>query len=186
VAALVPTLAALALFVSSPIHTLFDLCLLTESLFASLLVAYAAALFVALRTTSAPAAAAAGIAGTLAILVRPNAIFVLPALVVAAAWVWWRVRRPTVVAAFLLPPVVLLGALVGYNAATIGRPVLSAGGPWALLWSTSVYATPDSSLPAPVNAAILKKDSLIAPEDRAVLRDATSVHAVHAVVERYI
>jgi hypothetical protein len=176
----------LALFVSSPIHVLFDLYLLSESLFASLLLAYAAALLLALHRPSPAAASAAAVAGSLAILVRPNGVFVLPALLVAAAWTWWRTRRRNTVAAFLLPPTVLLGSLVAYNAATIGRPVLSAGGPWAMLWSTSVYVTPDPSLPGSVNAAIARKDSLLSPADRDVLRGSSSPRAIQTVIERYI
>jgi hypothetical protein len=149
-----PATLAMCGFLGSSQVVLYDVALLSDSMYTSCIICAVALLFLAFREFSPLFLAFASAAMAMCILVRPSGeYFVVIYFVVLAYLVWQRTSiRP--VLAFLIPfPALVLGLCV-YNAFTISTFAISSLGEANLVGATALFWEPDPRLPESVNLAL--------------------------------
>src|SRR5438132_160785 len=83
---LAPAAFTLAVFISSPTHVALDVFLLTESIFVNMMLLTVTLLYLALHTRRSTYAVLASLLAAVAILVRPNAGFLVPVFGLATGY----------------------------------------------------------------------------------------------------
>ena len=149
-----PATIAMCGFLGSSQVLIYDISLLSDSLYTSMILLSLAALFLAFASdrTAWFALASAGMA--LAILVRPAGAYFAVIYGLLLVFLLWNRFRLAAALAFAAPfPALLLG-FCAYNLATIGQFVISPFAEANLAGATALFWEPDPALPAAVNKAL--------------------------------
>ena len=149
-----PATIAMCGFLGSSQVLIYDISLLSDSLYTSMVLLEVGALFLAFSGERPAWFAVASAGMALAILIRPaGAYFAVIYAVVLAYMLWNRFRLSSVVG-FAVPfPAILLG-FCSYNRATIGQFVISPFGEANLAGATALFWETDPRLAPPVNKAL--------------------------------
>ncbi len=138
--------AALAAYATSCVHLAGDCALLTDSLFANLVLLSLAGLVAGIGRRRGTPLLLASLAMGAAILVRPAGIFFLVVYLAVLAFLFLnRLPRRTLLA-FLVPFPVVLAAISLYDRLSVGTFSLSTFSEHALISFTSSFLEPDASL----------------------------------------
>jgi hypothetical protein len=149
-----PAALAMCGFLGSPQVLVYDISILSDSLYASLLILAAGCLVLAVARATPGRLALASALMALAILVRPaGAYFAVIYAVVLAYLLWNRAGRRRVLG-FAAPFPAILLAFCAYNLATIGQFVISPFAEANLAGATALFWEPDPRLPPSVNKAL--------------------------------
>jgi hypothetical protein len=181
-----PVAIALAIFVSANSHLMWDVALLSESIFTSTIIAWAVCLLVALQTRSTGFLLLTSMTAAAAISLRPSGITLLGIMMALAVWLYRQGAAARPLAAWLAPVTLFVCGLVIYNQATIGIAGLSGGSTWAYLWSTTLYLDPDPGLLPQINEAAAAKNAAVSASDRAIIYGSGDVRQVRDAIERNI
>ena len=182
---LLPAAFTLAVFISSPTHLALDVFLLSESIFVNALLLSVTLLYLALHMRRLAYAVLASFLAAAAILIRPNAAFLIPVFGLAIGYIWIRKLGRQLTWGLALPLVGMLSALVLYNLVTIRVFGLSAGQDWGMLLSVMIYIEPDPALPETINHAILEKAAQIREVDKDIIYHSWDLTAFRHAMQRY-
>jgi hypothetical protein len=149
-----PATLAMCGFVGSSQVLFYDISLLSDSLYTSLVIFSVAFLILAFALERAALFSIASAAMAMAILVRPAGAYFAVIYAFILAFLLWTRRPRRAVLGFLAPFPALLLALCAYNDATIGQFTLTAFGEANLAGATALYWEPDPRLPPAVNTAL--------------------------------
>jgi len=176
-------------FLGSSQVVLYDVALLSDSLYASCTITAVAVLFLAFRGFNPLPLAAASAAMALCILVRPAGEYLIVIYAAILAYLIWQRRTLRSVVAFLVPLPALILGLCTYNYATISSFVVSSLGEANLVGATALYWEPDPRLPDSVNLALkdlpasyARQD--ITPEDLQTMRTSWDADRLNLVYEK--
>jgi hypothetical protein len=184
-----PATLAMCGFLGSSQVVLYDIALLSDSLYTSSIIAVVALLFLTFEDFKPLPLALTSTAMALCIFVRPSGEFFI--VIYAAVLVFLVGRRQPVrsVVAFLVPLPVLLLGLCAYNYATISYFVVSSLGEANLGGATALYWEPDPRLPDSVNLALkdlpasyARQD--ITPEDFHTLRTSWDAEQLNLIYQK--
>lgn len=183
--------AALAMcgFIGSSQVMFYDVSLLSDSLYTSMVILFVASLIMAFAAGRVPWFAAASALMGMAILVRPaGAYFVVIYAAILVYLLWNRCGRGATLG-FLIPFPALLLALCAYNKATLGQFVISPFVEANIAGATALFWEPDPRLPPVANKALEGlPDSFakmgITPEDLHLVRTSWDVHPLFDVYSK--
>jgi len=184
-----PVTLAMCGFLGSSQVVLYDVALLSDSLYASCTIAAVAVLFLAFKAFNPFPLALASAAMALCILVRPAGEYLIVIYAAVLAYLAWQRLPARSVVAFLVPfPALILG-LCTYNYATISSFVVSSLGEANLVGATALFWEPDPRLPDAVNLALKDlPDSYarqdITPEDLRTLRTSWETDRLNLIYEK--
>jgi hypothetical protein len=184
-----PATLAMCGFLGSSQVVLYDVALLSDSLYASCIITTVALLFLAFRGFKPFPLALASAAMALCILVRPAGEFFIVIYAAVLAYLVCQRQPVRSVVAFLAPlPAMILG-LCTYNYATISLFAVSSLGEANLAGATALYWEPDPRLPDSVNIALrdlpasyARQD--ITPEDLQTMRTSWDADRLNLVYEK--
>jgi len=184
-----PATLAICGFLGSSQVVLYDIALLSDSLYTSCLIAAAALLFLAFREFNPFPLVMASAAMALSILVRSAGEYLIVFYAAVLAYLVWQRKPMRSVVAFLVPfPVLVLGLCV-YNYAMISCFVVTSLGEANLAGATALFWEPDPRLPDSVNLALkdlpasyARQD--ITPEDLRTMRTSWNVEELNLVYEK--
>ncbi len=160
-----PAALAMCGFLGSSQVVLYDVALLSDSLYSNCLIATVAILLLAFREFNPAPLAFASAAMAACILVRPSGEFFIVIYAVVLAYLAWQRRPIRSVVAFLVPfPALVLG-LCAYNYATISLFGVSSLGEANLAGATALFWEPDPRLPDSVNVALKDLPASYARQD---------------------
>jgi hypothetical protein len=170
-----PAALAMCGFLGSSQVVLYDIALLSESLYSSAIIVAVALLFLALRDSRPILLSLASAAMAFCILVRPAGLYFGVIYAVVLAYLIWNRAPVRSIVAFLAPFPAILLCLCGYNYATISSFVISPFGEANLAGATALFWEQDQRLPDSVNRELGDlRDSYarqdITPEDLEALR----------------
>jgi len=149
-----PAALAMCGFLGSSQVLIYDISLLTESLYTSTIILVVACLFLGFALDRAAFFSLASALMAWAILIRPAAAYFAVIFAVVLAYLIWNRFRRGAILAFLAPfPALLLG-LCAYNRATAGQFVITASAESNLAGATLLFWEPDPRLPPQVNKAL--------------------------------
>ena len=149
-----PAAIAMCGFLGSSQVLIYDISVLSDSLYTSTILLAVAALFLAFTAETRAWFALASAAMALAILARPAGAYFAVIYAVVLVFLLWNRFRPAAVLWFAAPfPAILLG-FCAYNFATIGQFVISPFAEANLAGATALFWEPDPSLPPLVNKAL--------------------------------
>jgi hypothetical protein len=149
-----PATIAMCGFLGSSQVLIYDISLLSDSLYTSMVLLVVAALFLGFEGDRAGWFTLSSAGMALAILVRPaGAYFAVIYAVILAYMLWNRFRSRAVLGMAAPFPLILLG-FCAYNLATIGQFVISPFGEANLAGATALFWEPDPRLPASVNRVL--------------------------------
>ncbi len=149
-----PAAVALCGYAGSSQVLLYDVSLLSDSLYASVLVFTVAALVSALGRGGGWRLAGASAWMALAILVRPAAMYLVVIYGVVLAYLAWNRAPARGLLAFAVPLPAALLALCTYNALTLSQFVITPFGEANIAGATALFWEQDPSLPPEVNRAL--------------------------------
>ena len=136
-------------------HVLFyDISILSESLYTSLICLLLAGLFLGFALNRATFFGLASFAMGWAILVRPAAGYFVVIYALIIAYLLWSHCRPALTAAFVAPFPILILSLCTYNYATVGKFTATGFAEANLAGATLLFWEPDPRLPPEVNKAL--------------------------------
>jgi len=184
-----PAALAMCGFLGSSQVVLYDIALLSDSLYASSIITAVALLLLAFRRFDPLPLAAASATMALCILVRPAGGFFVVIYAAVVAYLLWQRQPIRSVVAFGAPlPAVILG-LCAYNDATISNFAVSSFGEANLVGATALFWEPDPRLPDSVNLALkdlpasyARQD--ITPEDLQTMRTSWDADQLNLVYEK--
>lgn len=160
-----PATLAMCGFLGSSQVVLYDVALLSDSLYASCIITVVALLFMAFRGFNPVPLAAASAAMAVCILVRPSGEFFIVIYAAVLAYLLWQRRPMRSLVAFFVPfPALVLG-LCTYNYATISFFAVSSLGEANLAGATALFWEPDPRLPDSVNLALKDLPASYARQD---------------------
>ena len=149
-----PAALAMCGFLGSSQVLIYDISLMSDSLYTSMVIATVASLTLALALGRAAAFSLVSALMAAAILVRPAGAYFAVIYAVILAYLAWNRFRPGAVVAFAVPfPAILLG-FCAYNAATIGQFVITPFAEANLAGATALFWEADPRLPDRVNKAL--------------------------------
>ena len=184
-----PATLAMCGFLGSSQVVLYDVAMLSDSLYTSCIISTVALLFLSFRKFGAPALALASAAMALCVLVRPAGEYFVVIYALILAHMAWQRRPVRSLAAFLIPfPSLLLG-LSAYNFATISSPAISPFAEANLVGATALFWEADPRLPDSVNRALedlpasyARQD--ITPEDFRTLRTSWDADRLNLIYQK--
>jgi hypothetical protein len=150
--ALAATIAMCGFLGSSQV-VLYDVALLSESLYTSCVILAAGFLILSFRRWSPPHMALCSGFMALAILTRPSGLYFTVIYGLAAVFFLWNGLPARSIAAFVAPLPILLLGFCAYNYGTIGSFTINPFGDSNLAGATALYWGPDPGLPDVVNRA---------------------------------
>jgi hypothetical protein len=184
-----PATLAMCGFLGSSQVVLYDVALLSDSMYTSCVICAVALLFLAFREFNSSALAIASAAMAICILVRPSGEYFIVIYSVVLAYLVWRRTPARAVVAFLVPfPVLVLGASV-YNYETISSFAMSSLGEANLVGATALFWEPDPRLPDAVNLALKDLPASyeredITPDDLKTVRTSWDVDQLNLIYEK--
>jgi hypothetical protein len=149
-----PAALAMCGFLGSSQVLIYDISILSESLYTSTMILIIACLFLGFARDRALYFLAASFLMGWSILDRPAAVYFAVIYLFIALGLLWNRCRPAVVAGFLAPFPVLILTLCTYNYVTAGKFMITAFAEANLAGATMLYWEPDPSLPPQVNTAL--------------------------------
>jgi|HubBroStandDraft_1064217.scaffolds.fasta_scaffold36844_3 hypothetical protein len=184
-----PAALAMCGFLGSSQVVLYDIALLSDSLYASCTIGAVALFFLAFRGFRPLPLAAASAAMALCILVRPAGEYFIVIYAAVLGYLVWRRQPASSVVAFLAPfPALILG-FCAYNYATISSFSVSSLTEANLVGTTALFWEPDPRLPDSVNAALkdlpasyARQD--ITPEDLQTMRTSWDVERLNLIYQK--
>jgi len=184
---LIPVLTALALgvFASSSIHVRLDCTLLTDSLFANLILFSLALLLLGLGLKRKWILAAASLAMAATILVRPAGLFLVPVSLLVIAFLLSGHYGRSAVTAFALPMASLLLALGIYNRLTIGSFAVSTFSEYSLISLTSTFLEEHPSFGLAGNEAVRACRQAVEKNDLHILASSWEYGPINRVLGKY-
>jgi hypothetical protein len=185
-ALVVPVTAALAVFVSGNAHLMWDVTLLSESIFTSAILAWTLFMYLSLVAPRPVFLLLTSLAAAAAISLRPSAIHLVGIMALLAIWMHRGRFGRVWIAAWLTPVLAVVIGTILYNRATIGVTALSGGSTWAYLWSTTLYLDPDPRLLPQINEAAAAKNAALPPADKGAIYSGTSLRGFRDALERNI
>ena len=184
-----PAALAMCGFLGSSQVVLYDVALLSDSLYASSIVTSVALLVLAFKGFNPFPLAAASVAMALCILVRPAGEYLIVIYAAVLAYLLWQRRPIRSVVAFLVPLPALILGLCAYNYATISNFVVTSFGEANLVGATALFWEPDPRLPDSVNLALrdlpasyARQD--ITPEDLETMRTSWDADRLNLLYEK--
>jgi hypothetical protein len=160
-----PAALAMCGFLGSSQVVLYDISLLSDSLYASSIIIAAALLFLAFKEFDSTTLAFASAAMATCILVKPSGEYFAVIYAVVLAYLVWQRNPIRPVVAFAVPfPLLVLG-LCAYNYETISFFGVSSLGEANLVGATALFWEPDPRLPDAVNHALKDLPASYARED---------------------
>ena len=150
----VPVALALCGFLGSSQVLLYDTYALSESPYASSVIAFTGLLILALARPQVIYFALASAAMAAAILVRPAGMYLTVIYLGVLAHLLWNRYGASIIGAFLMPFPAILLLFCAYNYATLGSFVISPFGEANFAGATVLYWEPDPRLPPGVNEAL--------------------------------
>lgn len=157
----VPTAIGLALYLFGFTTMEHDTAMLSESVYASMLMYSFGALLSALRTGRGRWFAWSSTAMGLAILTRPGGMFLLVSYALVMLWLLWRRFGWRAIMAFAIPLPLLMIAMSTYNLRVVKAFAPSTWGEANLAVATFVYWETDPSYPPEINADIKRIQAVI-------------------------
>jgi hypothetical protein len=153
-----PTLAlaatiAMCGFLGSSQVVLYDVALLSESLYTSCVILAAGFLILSFQRWSPLALALCSAFMALAVLTRPSGLYFTVIYSLVTVFLLWNRLPGRSIAAFAVPLPVLLLGFCAYNLGTIGSFTINPFGDSNLAGATALYWEPDPGLPEVVNRA---------------------------------
>lgn len=186
-----PAALAMCGFLGSSQVVLYDVALLSESLYTTTIIVSVALFLAAFRRFDAAPLALASAAMACCIFVRPAGQYFLPIYAGIAGYLVLRRVPFRSVTAFLLPFPALLVSLCAYNYATLSSPAISPFAEASLVGATALFWEPDPRLPDSVNQALkdlpasyARQD--ITPEDLQAVRTSWDVDRLNPIYEKAI
>jgi hypothetical protein len=184
-----PATLAMCGFLGSSQVVLYDVALLSDSLYTSCIICTVGLLFLAFRRFDPVALALASAAMGSCILVRPSGEFFIVIYVVVLAFLGWQRIQAASLAAFVIPfPALVLG-LCAYNYETISTFAVSSLGEANLVGATALFWEPDPRLPEAVNnelkdlpASYARED--ITADDLRAIRTSWNVDQLNLIYEK--
>ncbi len=160
-----PATLAMCGFLGSSQVVLYDIALLSDSLYASSIITAVALLVIAFREFKPLYLALTSTAMALCVLVRPAGEYFIVILVAVLAYLFWQRQPMRSLAAFMVPfPALVLG-LCTYNYGTISSFGLTSLGEANLVGATALFWEPDPRLPESVNLALKDLPASYARQD---------------------
>jgi hypothetical protein len=186
--ALPATLAMIGFFGSSHV-LIFETSLITESLYTSCLVFFAATFLLAFGQNRPGFFALASFLMAFTILVRPSGMFYLVIYVLVLAYLLRERFGARIIASFALPFPAILLAFCAYNYHTLGVFIISPFGEAQMAGATLLYWEPDPSLPDFVNRALVHlpqsyAKAKITPADFQTLHTSWNPNRLYPIFER--
>jgi hypothetical protein len=149
-----PAALALCGFLGSSQVMIYDISLMSDSLYTSLLILCVASLVLAVASARAAAFSLVSALMALVVLVRPAGAYLAVVYAVVLAYLLWNRCRPRAILGFAAPfPAILLG-FCAYNRATIGQFTISPFAEANLAGATALFWEPDPRLSPAVNRAL--------------------------------
>ena len=183
-----PAAVGLFAFLSSADSGWFDVALMSESLYSSLLVLSVGLLTLGVVKDGAGPLAGASLAMAAALFTRPAGMFFLVIYVMVVGYLlleWQRGLRPRrSLLAFAAPFAAILLSLCVYNRARIGVFTPSPFGEMNMVGAVATYAEEDPSLPAELNEAIRDMRAGVSPADRQLIETSWDVRMLFGAFAR--
>ncbi len=149
-----PAALAMCGFLGSSQVLIYDISLLSDSLYTSTVILAVALLFLAFGSNRPIFFSLASACMAFAILVRPAGMYFAVIYAAVAGYLLWNRYRRDATLGFLVPfPAVLL-SLCAYNSLTIGRFTVSPFAEANLAGATALFWEPDPRLPEQANTAL--------------------------------
>ena len=170
-----PAVAVMAAYVFGCTTLEHDTAMLSESLYASLLMLSFGAILIGFRKSSSAWMGTASFSMALAILTRPAGLFLIITFIFCVVWFFRKGIKRTALLAFLLPFPLLLGAMSLYNYKIVKALTPTTWGEANLAVATFTYWEQDRNYPTEINKSIEKIQQIISErlkvtkKDRAVL-----------------
>jgi hypothetical protein len=149
-----PAALAMCGFLGSPQVLVYDVSLLSDSLYTSVLILAAGSLVLAAARATPGSLALASALMALAILVRPAGAYFAVIYAAVLAYLLWNGAGRGRALGFAAPFPAILLAFCAYNYATIGQFVISPFAEANLAGATALFWEPDPGLPPSVNKAL--------------------------------
>jgi hypothetical protein len=170
-----PAALAMCGFLGSSQVLIYDISLLSDSLYTSSIILAVAFLFLAFGRHRPAHFWAASALMAFAILVRPAGMYFAVIYAVVAGYLLWNRCLGGAVAGFLAPFPAILLAFCAYNCATIGKFTISPFAEANLAGATALFWEPDPRLPDQANKALgtladSYRETGITQEDLAMVR----------------
>jgi len=183
----IPVLTALALgiYASSSVRVRLDCTLLTDSLFANLVLFSLALLLLGLGLKRKWILAAASLAMAATILVRPAGFFFVPVSLLVVAFLLFGHYGRSAVTAFVLPLASLLLALAVYNRLTVGSFTVSTFSEYSLISFASTYLEEHPSFGLAGNEAVRACRQAVDKNDLHTLTSSWEYGAINRVLGKY-
>jgi|GEM_PF-3393383 len=178
---LVPSLG----IVGSKQAQLYELAILSETIYAGLLVFVFACLFLGFARRSRVWLMLGSCAMGMAILFRPSGLFLVGTYFLALVAFWLMGFRRGQVVSFAAPLPAIVLALCSYNYATIGMFNVSPLGRANLASATATFWREVPGFPESVNLTIRRSQAAVSLEDREILRSDWNPWRLNDVYERY-
>jgi len=179
-----PAALVLAGVAAGPETVFYETSILSDSLFATLVLAASAGLMAGLATRSPGWLALASAAMAGAVLVRPAGLFYAVIYVLALAFLAWNRAPRRALAAFAAPFAGLLLVAATYNAATFGRFTVTAVGGANLAAATAPYWEPSPDFAPEVNRVIAAVTAGYPEAERRAFVEARTLDEMAAAVDR--
>jgi len=151
-----PAALAMCGFLGSSQVMIYDISILSESLYTSTMILLIGCLFLGMTLDRAVFFVLASALMGWAVLDRPAASYFAVIYAVVLAYLLWNRRRLGTILGFVAPFPVLILSLCAYNYATAGKFVITAFAEANLAGATLLFWEPDPRLPAQMNAALEK------------------------------
>lgn len=160
----------------------YELSILSDSLFAAVLVCVFAALLLAIKTRSTPWMAITSAAMGLAILIRPAGLFLVIIWLLLLGFVFWNRYSRRCQLALMAPILVLLLAASSYNRVTTGTFGLTFFGGANIAGATALYWEEDDSFSPELNDFVRTVQQRISPQVRATFTSTRDTKVVAQII----
>lgn len=164
----------MAAFIGSHVQMSADISVLSESLYAGVIIFAFSFMAAALKLRKAVFFSLAGAALGGAIYVRPDGLFVLAVFIPVIIWTSRQSLQN--IAAFTVPFLSMLVILCGYNYATLGSFTPNNHSAEAAVISNEIFLETDDKYSEALNAAVRKIQSAALPEERLFLKSTWDIN----------
>ena len=181
----VSTGVALGVYASSSVRVRLDCTLLTDSLFANLILLSLATLLLGLGLKRKWILAAASLAMAATILVRPAGLFLVPVSILVIAFLLLSRYGRGAIVAFTLPIISSLLAMGVYNRLTLGSFAVSTFSEYSLISFTSTYLEEHPSFGLAGNEAVRACRWAVEESDLQTLASSWEYESINRILGKY-
>ena len=176
---------AVSAFISSSVHVLMDVSLMTESFFSNVSLLFFAFLILGLKRNKSLYLLFCSLLSTLAVLTRPSGIFFIPVLVLLAIFLLVNKYPKKAVFSLVLPALIILNMLAFYNLFTICKFTLSPRAERSFMCATCTFWEQDDSYSDEINKKIENVQARFAEEDIEALKTSWDLEKLRSVFHKY-